>query len=158
MFVRSLSRIFGLLISFAASLWHTNALAQTALAEADAEVERESENPLTRYYTLPLRYKSSIEDGFYGSTTSTFEINNALIPIPLDDDWFLISRSKGAFLSQAPKTQGASWANGLNNAQTTLFLSSARGNRFFWGVGPVISLPTATNSTTGANQWGVLAT
>jgi hypothetical protein len=36
-----------------------------------------------------------------------------------------------------------------------LFLSPAHGNEFFWGVGPVISLPTATNSATGTNQWGM---
>jgi hypothetical protein len=153
MSARTMSLLADLLISLA-SLWHTNALAQSVSVGTDAEVERESENPLTRYFTLPLRYKSSFDDGFYGGTTSTLEINNALIPIPLDDDWFLIARSKGAFLSQAPKTQGAGWVNGLNNAQTTLFLSPAHGNRFFWGVGPAISFPTATNSATGTNQWG----
>jgi hypothetical protein len=152
--VQPLCRIVSLLILFAASLWHANAVAQPAPDETDAEVEREAENPLTRFYTLPLRYKSSFDDGFYGGTTSTLEINNALIPVPLNDDWFLIARSKGAFVSQAPKADGASWANGLNNAQTTLFLSPASGNGFFWGAGPVISLPTATTSATGNNQWG----
>jgi hypothetical protein len=150
-----LRRIASLLVTLAASLWHTDAVAQSAAGDTDAEIERETENPLTRNYTLPLRYKSSFEDGFYGGTTSTLEINNALTPVPLSDDWFLIARSKGAFVSQAPKAQGASWANGLNNAQTTLFLSPARGNVFFWGAGPVISFPTATTSATGNNQWGV---
>jgi hypothetical protein len=77
-----------------------------------------------------------------------------VIPVPLGDDWFLIARSKSAFLSQAPKGQGSSWRNGLNNAQTTLFISPARGNGFYWGVGPVISFPTATNTATGTNRWG----
>jgi hypothetical protein len=154
MFARSLNRMAGLLISFAASFWPTDAAAQPAPQETNAEVERESENPVTRFFTLPLRYKSSLDDGFYDSTTNTFEINNALVPVPLGDDWFLIARSKGAFVSQAPKAQGASWANGLNNAQTTLFFSPARGSGFFWGAGPVISFPTATNSATGNNQWG----
>jgi hypothetical protein len=141
-------------VALAATLWNTHACGQPAPEETNAEVEREADNPLTRFYTLPLRYKSSFDDGFYDGTTSTLEINNALIPVPLDDDWFLIARSKGAFVSQAPKAQGASWANGLNNAQTSLFLSPARGNGFFWGAGPVISFPTATNSATGNNQWG----
>ena len=31
----------------------------------------------------------------------------------------------------------------------------ARGDEFFWGVsGPVVFLPTATNSVTGMNKWG----
>ena len=109
---------------------------------------------MTHFYTLPLRYKASFEDGFYNATTSSIELSNAVLPIPLDDDWFLIARSKGAFVSQAPRKAGDNWEDGLNNAQTTLFLSPARGNGFFWGAGPVISLPTATNSVTGMNKWG----
>jgi hypothetical protein len=143
-----------LLIGAAVPLWGTEASAQPAHEESNADYERESENPVTRFYTLPLRYKASFEDGFYNATSSSFELSNAVVPIPLDDDWFLISRNKGSFVMQPPKKQGANWEDGLNNAQTTLFLSPARGDRFFWGAGPVISLPTATNSTTGMNKWG----
>ena len=121
----------------------------------NSEYERESENPVSRFYTLPVRLKAAFDDGFYNGTTDTLEINNALIPFVLDDEWLLIARSKGAFVSQAPKAQGSSWENGLNNAQTTLFLSPAHGTGFFWGVGPVISFPTATNKATGTNQWGL---
>lgn len=118
------------------------------------QYEDGSENPVAHNYTLPLRYRAAFDDGFYGGTTSSIEINNALVPIPIGPNWFLIARSKGAFVSQAPKSQGVSWADGLNNAQTTIFLSPARGNGFYWGIGPVISLPTATNIATGSNRWG----
>jgi hypothetical protein len=131
-----------------------SASAQSPTGLTDSDYERESENPVTHFYTLPLRYKSSFDDGFYNGTTNSIEISNALIPMRLDDDWYLIARSKGAFVSQAPKTQGVSWENGLNNAETTLFFSPARGNGFYWGIGPAISFPTATNSATGTNQWG----
>jgi hypothetical protein len=136
-------------------LGNTSAEAQAPAGTTNSEYERESENPVSRFYTLPLRFKAAFDDGFYGGTTDTLEINNALIPVALDDDWFLIARSKGAFVSQAPKAQGSSWQDGLNNAQTTLFLSPAHGDGFFWGVGPVISFPTATNAATGTNQWGL---
>jgi hypothetical protein len=129
-------------------------LAQPAPEETNTDYERESENPVTHFYTLPLRYKASFEDGFYNATTSSLELSNAVVPIRLDDDWFVIARSKGAYVSQAPKNGGNSWKNGFNNAQTTLFLSPARGDGFFWGAGPVILLPTATNSATGMNEWG----
>jgi hypothetical protein len=152
--VQPLRPIVSLLVLLTPWCWREDAVAQSAIEETDATIEREAENPLTRFYTLPLRYKASFDDGFYGGTTNTFEINNALIPVPLDDDWFLIARGKGAFVSQAPKAEGTSWANGLNNAQTTLFLSPASGSGFYWGAGPVISFPTATTSATGNNQWG----
>jgi hypothetical protein len=148
------SRIAVLLIALAAPLWNMGGRAQAAEVESDADIERESENPVTRFYTLPLRYRGAFDDGFYGLTTDSFEISNAVIPVPLGDEWFLIARTKGAFLSQAPKSQGAHWQEGLNNAQTTLFLSPAQGDGFYWGVGPVISLPTATSTATGTNLWG----
>jgi hypothetical protein len=78
---------------------------------------------------------------------------NAVLPIPLGDDSFVIARTKGSFVSQAPKRGGNSWEEGLNDAQTTLFLSPARVGGVYWGAGPVILLPTATNSTTGMSKW-----
>jgi hypothetical protein len=133
---------------------HNRALAQSAIEETDTDYERESENPVTRFITLPLRYKSSFEDGYYDATTNSLELSNAVLPIPLGDDWFVIARTKGAFVSQAPKRGGDHWEDGLNDAQTTLFLSPARVGGVTWGIGPVILLPTATNSTTGMSKWG----
>jgi hypothetical protein len=130
------------------------ALAQSQHQDTNTDYERESDNPVTHFYTLPVRYKASFEDGFYNATTTSLELSNAVLPVPLDDDWFLIARTKGAFVSEAPKKRGDHWENGLDNTQTTLFLSPARGNGFFWGVGPVVFLPTATNSVTGVNKWG----
>jgi hypothetical protein len=139
---------------FAAMSCSAHALAQPITEQTDTDYEREADNPVTRFYTLPLRYKKSFEDGFYNATTMNFELSNAILPIPLNDEWFLITRTKGSFDLQAPKKRGESWEDGLDNVATTLFLSPARGSGFFWGAGPVIFLPTATNSTTGVNKWG----
>jgi hypothetical protein len=152
--VRRVSRIAVLLTSFLLLPLHNRVLAQYAVEETNTDYERESENPVTRYYTLPLRYKSSFEDGYYDATTNSLELSNAVLPIPLGDDWFVIARTKGSLVSQAPKRGGNSWENGLNDAQTTLFFSPARIAGVFWAAGPVILLPTATNSTTGMNRWG----
>lgn len=148
------SAVVAMMIGLGCVFCDTHASAQPAPAETNTDYERESENPLTRFYTLPLQYKWSFDDGFYNATTNTLQINNAVVPIQLDDDWFLISRTKGGFVSQAPKKKGDLWEDGLNNLQTTLFISPARGDRFFWGAGPVIYMPTATNSVTGQNKWG----
>jgi hypothetical protein len=137
-----------------ASSWTGYALAQPAPGISNADYEREAENPVTHFYTLPLRYEASFDDGFYNAATTTLELSNAILPVPLDDDWFLITRTKGAFDLDAPKKRGESWENGLDNIETTLFLSPARGSGFFWGAGPVIFMPTATNSATGMNKWG----
>jgi hypothetical protein len=148
--IRAVVLTAGIMLSRVAAAEEPDALSQ----QSGLQYEDGSENPVAHNYTLPLRYRAAFDDGFYNGTTSQIEINNALVPIPLGSDWFLITRSKGAFVSQAPKAQGNSWEDGLNDAQTTLFLSPAHGNGFYWGVGPAISLPTATNPATGSNRWG----
>ena len=42
----------------------------------------------------------------------------------------------------------------MRNGYTTFFLSPERGEGFYWGVGPVLYYPSATNSTLGVNKWG----
>src|ERR1700761_1955306 len=91
--------------------------ASAPLQMSGLQYEDGSENPVAHNYTLPLRYRAAFDDGSYHATTSSIELNNALVPIPLGQDWYLITRTKGAFVDQAPKSQGASWEHGFNNAQ-----------------------------------------
>jgi hypothetical protein len=42
----------------------------------------------------------------------------------------------------------------LSNGYTTFFLSPEHGEGLYWGVGPVLYYPSATNSTVGVNKWG----
>jgi hypothetical protein len=72
----------------------------------------------------------------------------------LNDDWSLITRTKLPFEVQPPKNLGDHWVDGLSNGYTTFFLSPEHGKGFYWGVGPVLYYPTATNSALGVNKWG----
>ena len=126
-----------------------------ALAEAsNDELSKESENPVTLTITLPLRYEAGFDDGAYRDTKDTFAINQAIVPFRLNDDWALITRTKLPGYSQPPKKLGDHWEAGLGNGYTTFFLSPSRGNGFYWGAGPVLYYPTATNTALGVNKWG----
>ena len=71
-------------------------LAQPAvpLSGTDTELSKEIENPVTRRITLPLRYEADFLDGAYKATKDTFEIDQAVVPFRLNDDWALITRTK----------------------------------------------------------------
>jgi hypothetical protein len=118
------------------------------------DLSKESENPVSRVITLPLRYEADFLDGPYHATKNTFELDQAILPFSLNDDWALITRTKFPAYSQPPKKLGDSWAAGLGNGYTTFFLSPARGEGFYWGVGPVLYYPSATNTALGVNKWG----
>jgi hypothetical protein len=127
------------------------ALTQAASNEA---ASKESDNPVTRWITAPLRYESEFLDGPDKLTKSTFELDQAVVPFKLNEDWALITRTKLPFEWQPPKSTGASWSSGLSNGYTTFFLSPEHGyGDFYWGVGPVLYYP-ASNTNVGVDQWG----
>ena len=129
-------------------------MAQSEIALSNTDVSKESENPVTRWITLPLRYEAGFLDGPYKATKDTFEINQAIVPFQLNDDWALITRTKLPVVAQPPKKLGEHWASGLDNGYTTFFLSPQHGSGFYWGVGPVLWYPSATNAEIGVNKWG----
>ena len=138
-----------------ATLWGGQCLAQSAPpAPSDTDLSKEIENPVTRQITLPLRYEADFLDGPYKATKDTFELDQAVVPFRLNDDWALITRTKLPGEVQPPKKLNESWADGLSNGYTTFFLSPEHGRGLYWGVGPVLYYPTATNPALGVNKWG----
>jgi hypothetical protein len=49
---------------------------------------------------------------------------------------------------------GDHWSSGLSNGYTTFFLSPEHGDGFYWGAGPVLYYPSATDQALGVNKWG----
>jgi hypothetical protein len=141
----------GLLI---AMLWSGQSLAQSDTPLSDNDLSKETENPVTRHITLPLRYEADFLYGPDLATKDTFEVDQAVVPFRLNDDWALITRTKLPFEVQPPKDVGDRWVDGLSNGYTTFFLSPEHGRDFYWGVGPVLYYPSATNSALGVNKWG----
>jgi len=139
-----------------ATLASTQSQAQSAtpVSDTDTEVSKQVENPVTRRITLPLRYGADFLDGAYKATKDTFEIDQAVVPFRLNEDWALITRTKLPVEALPPKKLGESWAFGLSNGYTTFFLSPEHGEGFYWGVGPVLYYPSAGNSALGPTKWG----
>ena len=128
-------------------------LAQSTPPASDTELSKEIENPVTRRITLPLRYEADFLDGTYKATKDTFEIDQAVLPFRLNEDWALITRTKLPVEVEPPKNRGQSWASGLSNGYTTFFLSPEHGEGVYWGVGPVLYYPSS-NLTVGVKKWG----
>jgi hypothetical protein len=129
-------------------------LGRSSLALSDTELSKESENPVTRMIALPLRYEAEFNDGPTKGVKDTFEIDQAVLPFMLSNDWALITRTKFPAVSQPPKKLHEDWESGLGNGYTTFFLSPEHGTSFFWGAGPVLYYPSATNKALGVNKWG----
>jgi hypothetical protein len=141
-----------------ATLWSTQSLAQTASSASDAtlsdtQLSKDSENPITRQITLPLRYEADFRNGADKATRDQFQISQAVVPFSLSAEWALITRTKLTLIVQPPRKRGDHWATGLGNGYTTFFLSPAYGGGFYLGAGPLLYYP-ATNSSVGVTEWG----
>ena len=78
-----------------AALWSGQSLAQTGALVNDTDyLSKETENPVTRQTTLPLRCEADFLDGADKLTKSTIELDQAVVPFRLNDDWSLITRTK----------------------------------------------------------------
>ena len=139
-----------------ATLWSGQSLAQSEapVSDTDTELSKEIENPVTRRITLPLRYEADLLDGAYKATKDTFDIDQAVVPFQLNEDWALITRTKLPMEALPPKKLGESWAFGLSNGYTTFFLSPEHGEGVYWGIGPVLYYPSAGSPALGPMKWG----
>ena len=118
-----------------AAHWHSQSLAQSGALISNSDLSKESENPVTRLIMLPLRYEGEFQDRVTKATKSTFEIDQAVVPFRLNDDWALITRTKLPAEVLPPKNTGDHWVDGLSNGYTTFFLSPEHGRDFYWGLG-----------------------
>jgi hypothetical protein len=82
-----------------------------------------------------------------------------VIPIKLSDDWNLITRIVMPIINQpnlspsfggvVPSTTGT----GFGDFNPTIFLSPGKPGELIWGIGPTVTLPTATDRDLGSGKW-----
>jgi hypothetical protein len=133
-------------------------LAQEATGDQSAEKEdlaQELTNPMANLVTIPfqMNYDSGIGSGDEGSK---MQINmQPVYPFSLGSEWNLISRTIVSLTYQDEIFPEAGSQFGLGDINLSLFLSPAKPTSgLVWGAGPVLLLPTATDSLIGAKKWG----
>jgi hypothetical protein len=130
--------------------------ASDAQKVGDAGLAQELSNPLADLMTIPIQvnYDRDIgprDDGWKLQTNI-----QPVIPFHLNDDWNLISRTIIPVIDQEDIFPGAGSQFGLGDINLSLFFSPKKptSSGITWGIGPVLLLPTATDSLIGAKKWG----
>ena len=79
-----------------------------------------------------------------------------VVPIKLNPDWYVISRTiLPVMLSQNNLFPGSGSQSGLRDTTEGHYFSPSRTfNGFTLGAGPIFLLPTATDELLGAGKWG----
>lgn len=126
-------------------------------AEDAAELAKKLSNPVAALISVPfqLNYDQDIgpaEDG------ERWLLNvQPVIPVSLNDDWNVISRTILPLVHQDDLAPGAGSQTGLGDIVQSVFFSpkAPTESGWIWGAGPVLLLPTATDDLLGADQWGI---
>jgi hypothetical protein len=140
------------LLSVAPSL-HAATVA-TGTGDEQTKLAMQLNNPVAALISVPLQ--SNWDFGIGPSDAYQYKLNvQPVIPITLNKDWNLISRTILPVIDAESPAPGIDDASGLGNTTQSFFLSPQDPtNGIIWGAGPVILIPTATDDLLGANQWG----
>ena len=125
-----------------------------------ADLAAAAQNPIANMISLPF------QNNTYFGVTEGDEIANALNVqpvIPLNvGEWNIITRAIIPVISVPDPTDGLEdlpnhedpgSAFGLGDINFSAFFSPAKTGKLIWGVGPTITVPSATSDETGSGKW-----
>jgi hypothetical protein len=116
------------------------------------DLAKASQNPVADMISIPFQNQFNFGIGPNNVMGYIMEFE-PVIPLHLSEDWHLITRTITPVINVPSPAPGVPSAFGLGDISPTLFLSPAKPGKFTWGLGPVLSFPTATDSLLGTGKW-----
>ena len=130
-------------------------LASSARAEmSKEELAKLSQNPVANLISVPFQNNTNFNYGPLDETQNILNIE-PVIPVTLNKDWNLITRTIFPLLWQPGLVPGQDTTFGLGDMQFSAFLSPSDPHGLIWGAGVIAQLPTHTDSNLGNANWGL---
>ena len=145
-------------------------LTRVAVAGDETELAKQSQNPVANMISLPFENNASFDVGPSGEKMFTTNIK-PVYPMSVGDSWNLINRVVAPVIYIEGQDEvdtglddpidiggslvfpGTDSEFGLGNIQYMGYFSPAKPGKVIWGVGPVLELPTNTDSALGTDTW-----
>jgi hypothetical protein len=124
-------------------------------ADGNADLAQDLTNPIANLVTIPIQMNFDRDIGSDDRGTKMTTNVQPVIPFDISEDWNLITRTIVPVLHQNDIFAGEGSQFGLGDINASLFLSpkNPTAGGLTWGVGPVLVLPTATDSRLGGRKW-----
>ena len=158
MWCRLLSAFLLTVLSAGHAFAQEDATEPAASAQGGDDLRASVQNPISSLISLPLQFRFD-----YGAPNGEASFVNIQPVFPITvGDWNLVSRlivplidSPGqiAGTPEIPSPVKGDGAVGLGDINYSLFFSPVKYDKIIWGIGPSISVPTATDDQLGADKW-----
>jgi hypothetical protein len=147
----ALTRVAGFLIAILSSIILFAAIAAEPGSDSESQTEKlakETQNPIANLISVPFQNNFNFGIGPNDATQWILNVQ-PVIPITLNKDWNLITRTIMPIINQPSPAPGIGSAFGLDDINPTVFLSPKNSGKLIWGFAPTMTFPTATGSLSG---------
>ncbi len=131
------------------------ASAKSAAEVSESDLAKQTQNPVANLISVPFQANTTYRAGPRERTQNVLNIQ-PVIPLSLSDEWNLITRTIFPIVSQPSFARGQNREDGIGDTTISGFFSpkAPAFGHLVWGVGPVVTLPTASDKQLGYDQWG----
>ncbi len=142
-----------LLLSLAALALPLYAAESDHMAQSNEEIAKKLSNPIAHIINVPFQMNWDYGGGVKDDGQRYYLQVNPVIPYVLNDDWAIVART--VMLFEERHNFGYGSKGGLGDFTQSLFLApTPKPGKLIWGAGPVVLMPTATDTHLGSGKWG----
>jgi opacity protein-like surface antigen len=120
--------------------------------EGRENLAKDAQNPIADLISVPFQNNTNFNVGPFNRAQNVLNIQ-PVVPLHLSNDWIVISRTIAPLTSQPDPVFNSS-TFGIGDTSQSLLLSpvSSGIKDFSWGLGPIITVPTASNLILGTGK------
>src|ERR1700729_4267577 len=120
----------------------------------NSDIAKQAQNPIACLISVPFENDFNPQTGIKKDNSYVLQMK-PVVPFKLSNDWNLITRTIIPVIQVPDLTPSIGGVSGIGDVSLSLFLSPTKSSHIIWGVGPIVSIPTASENILGTKKLSV---